>query len=165
MDGYLSKPMKAEDLQAVLERLLPDVAETEGPSDTPPVDLGAVDRTVGEDRALLAELVCVFQEDGPRRLAELRLAVENGDAGRLERCAHAVKGALSIFGAAAAERLARELETLGREGRLETAAAVFARLEAELARVLAFLADLPGVAAGTPPPPTPEALAAPPPPG
>lgn len=165
MDGYLSKPVKAEDLQAILERLLPEEAEPEGLPDIPPGDLGVVDRTVGGDRALLAELVCVFQEDGPR--APGRAVPGRGE--RRRRPPGAVRArregrALHLRGGGrrAAGPGTRDA---GREGRLETAAAIFARLEAELARALAFLADLPGVVAGAPPPPTSEALAAHPPPG
>jgi HPt (histidine-containing phosphotransfer) domain-containing protein len=51
------------------------------------------------------------------------------------RAAHTLSGSLKVLGAAGAIALAGPLEALGREGRLEGAAALLARLEPELERV------------------------------
>jgi HPt (histidine-containing phosphotransfer) domain-containing protein len=51
------------------------------------------------------------------------------------RAAHTLSGSLRMLGAGAATGLVGRLETLGREGRLEGAGALLARLGPELERV------------------------------
>jgi len=78
MDGYVSKPVRGEALQAEIERVL-GLVPADGLA-APPVDLAAFLETVGGDRALLRELVGVFVADCPRRRVEMRRAVAGADA-------------------------------------------------------------------------------------
>jgi two-component system, sensor histidine kinase and response regulator len=87
---------------------------------------------VAGDRDLLAELVDVFRAEYPRLLANLRHAVENADARGVQEAAHAIKGMVGNFGAAAASEAARALEVIGQEGVLTGAGAGVARLEREI---------------------------------
>jgi len=142
MDGYVSKPMKPETLFAAIERLLPDEVAPPPPPSLParvPIDLTEALGMVDGDRALLRELASLLVEDCPHRIQELRGAVEAGDAPRIERAAHAVKGAVATFGAAGVHQRAAELETIGREARVAAAPAVLAALEVEVERLIAFL--------------------------
>ena len=70
------------------------------------------------------------------------------DPAALMRAAHTLSGSLRVLGAAAATALVGRLEALGREGRLEGAAALLARLEPELERVRGAAAE--AIASGTP---------------
>jgi len=149
MDGYLSKPIKPAEMIAAIERLLPGEAHPTAPSPHPPVDLSDALRLVEGDRELLSELARVFVDDYPTRVTELREALTVGDATRIERAAHALKGAVANFRAVSAQRLAQELETAGREACLDGAARVLAQLEHELDRMAAFFAE-PGWADGVP---------------
>jgi len=63
------------------------------------------------------------------------------------RAAHTLSGSLKVLGASAAIALVGPLEALGREGRLEGAAALLARLEPEIERVRD--AAVAAIAAGT----------------
>ena len=54
---------------------------------------------VGGDAELLKEIAVLFLDDYPNSLSELRLAVACGDAKRVERSAHGIKGSVSNFGA------------------------------------------------------------------
>ncbi|MCK5329397.1 MAG: Hpt domain-containing protein, partial [Candidatus Latescibacteria bacterium] len=85
------------------------------------------------------ELAESFVEDCARQLDELLESLENGDAGQIERRAHSLKGAVGNFGAKSAYDLAYELETRGRESRLNGAIQVYQKLEQEMDRVKAFL--------------------------
>lgn len=106
-----------------------------------PVDLAALLRWVAGDETLLHELVAIFVEDAPRHLRELRGALERHDAREVERISHGLKGVVANFGDVPARAVADELEEVARVERLEDAEPLVARLDVELARILAFFAD------------------------
>jgi len=83
--------------------------------------------------------VGAFLPECPRYLKELRDAVERADPHHLERTAHGLRGAVLIFGAETASRLAEKLEALGRQGGVEGAAGVLGALERELAALQEYL--------------------------
>jgi two-component system sensor histidine kinase/response regulator len=84
---------------------------------------------MGGDREILAEIVGLFLRDCPKELAELSEAVARGDAVRIERAAHALKGEVSNLASAPATAAALRLELMGREGNLAGANEAFADLE------------------------------------
>jgi HPt (histidine-containing phosphotransfer) domain-containing protein len=71
----------------------------------------------------------------------LRQALTDGDAYRVERLGHSLKGALAAIGATTALTLASELETKGRAAQLDDASAVLDQLERELGRLAVFCAE------------------------
>jgi HPt (histidine-containing phosphotransfer) domain-containing protein len=120
----------------------------EAPGDMPgsatdgsPLDVSIALRQAGGDVTLLIELVGIFLEDLPERVRGLERAIRGRDTGDLSFIAHAIRGALAGLGATPAGTLARELEALAEEGRLDEAAERFRRLTRELERLTAFLAD------------------------
>src|SRR6185437_1680164 len=135
MDSYISKPIKPRELWQAIENLVL-VGGMEAAA-LPSANEGILDRAealerVGGDRALLRELVEVFLADCPRLGKNIRDALAQGDAANLRRAAHAIKGAVSTFGAHAARTAAQQLELLGDDGDLTNAASLVARLETEL---------------------------------
>jgi signal transduction histidine kinase/DNA-binding response OmpR family regulator len=148
MDDYISKPVRMEELVQALRQCQPlDSHPEETALQTPQAGLpiSAIDVTVleelrtvlGEDE--LEELSVIFLDDMPRLLAEMRQAIDQGDAKGLERAAHALKGNSATMGALSLSALCQELETMGREGRLEGAAEQVLQVEAEHERVKAAL--------------------------
>jgi CheY-like chemotaxis protein len=151
MDDYLTKPIRRDQLSAILARFAgeaPGAAEADAQEVGPALDEAALLAYAGGDRELLGELLGIFLEDGPGQLQALRTAVAGTDPAALMRAAHALSGSLTVLGAAAAIALVGRLEALGREGRLEGAAALLARLEPEVERVRGAAAE--AIAAGTP---------------
>jgi two-component system, sensor histidine kinase and response regulator len=146
MDAYLSKPLTAAALYTTIDRLVHRKSQHRMPTIEsmvePPVDLAAVLHTVEGDKTLLAELVRVFTHDYPKRLAEMREAISMGEDKRLERAVHGLRGEVGLFGAKIAYNLAAMLETMGREGQLESAWGVLQELERELGRLIATLCAL-----------------------
>jgi HPt (histidine-containing phosphotransfer) domain-containing protein len=65
---------------------------------------------------LLEKVLDSFLEDTPHQLADLRHAAQVGDAVRLTKLAHKLKGSVSNFGASRMVRVCTELETLGKNG-------------------------------------------------
>ena len=97
---------------------------------------------VGGDTELLREIAVMFIDDCPRALAELREALANSDAPKLENAAHALKGSVANFGAQTAVEAAFRLEQMGRSGQLSEAPETLRALENALSAVCAELAAL-----------------------
>jgi CheY-like chemotaxis protein len=143
MDGYVSKPIQAHELWQVMEelvsrRLAGETLPTPDPIEAV-LDRATALKRVGGDRQLLAEIVQLFVSQCPRWLADIRLAVAQGDAILLYRTAHTLKGAVGNFGAAEACLEAQRLERLGREGNLKEAADICTALERQIERLLPAL--------------------------
>jgi CheY-like chemotaxis protein len=141
MDAYVSKPMKADELYATIDRLVLSTVHEHVPVDEAPIDLSAALNTVEGDYALWADLMAVFLEGSPVQVAALRKAIDCGDSHQIDRLGHSLKGSLAAVGATTARTLAYELETRGRAAQLEGISAVMDRLERELARIAAFVAE------------------------
>ena len=59
---------------------------------------------------MVVEILQIFLEDTPKRMAELRAAVESGSAERIRREAHGLKGGCAQIGAHPLAMLAATLE-------------------------------------------------------
>jgi two-component system, sensor histidine kinase and response regulator len=141
MDGYVSKPIKLDDLDAAITRVLSDRPTSMPRASGSPVDLHSVLDAVDGDKALLEEVLEVFLKDYPQGVEALRVAIKAGDAQQTERTAHSLKGAVGIFGLSTAYHLAYELETLGRARHLDGAQAIMEELERALERIATVLAE------------------------
>lgn len=87
----------------------------------------------GEDEPdLVVELIDLFLEDTPRRVAAMQQALANSDDRLLAREAHALKGSSSTLGATQVAESCAELELLARAASLQKCAIVLDRLEQEL---------------------------------
>ncbi len=136
MDGCVSKPVKAQDLWASIDRLWPATAALV--SDEPPIDVAAALHAMDGDTAILQEMVELFRQEYPIHLAELHRAVMQGDPAQLERSAHRLKGSACVFGATTVCTLAAELEAMGQTAHLDGATTVIDKLDRELARIVTF---------------------------
>jgi two-component system, sensor histidine kinase and response regulator len=147
MDGYISKPIHAQELFETIANLPPRAARAEQPSPGRGpgeafFDPAAALARLNNDPDLLQELAKTFLDDAPRMLQDVREAVADDDAPKLQRCAHSLKGAVAIFAEGGAYRAALALETLGRSANLAHAAETLAILEKELQRLYPALARL-----------------------
>jgi two-component system sensor histidine kinase/response regulator len=97
---------------------------------------------VGGDAELLKEIAILFLDDYPKSLSELREAIDTGDAKRVERSAHGLKGSVSNFGARPAVDAAMQLETMGRSQQLVEVEQVLRTLELALAALRPELESL-----------------------
>lgn len=88
---------------------------------------------------LLAELIILFGQEAPRRISQLRDAVQAGDAKGVMQLAHSLKGSSANLGAKSMASLCNQLEQQGREGNLDGALKVHDELAREYQRVLAAL--------------------------
>jgi CheY-like chemotaxis protein len=148
MDGYVSKPIRARELIEAVEGQfsnMPPLAESPAPElEESLIDPAAAMAAVAGDRELLREIIDVFRAESPGMLTEIRTAAVAGDAGRLRRAAHSLKGAVAHFGARRAFDSARRLESMARDGNLTDAEAVCEALEQEVVRLRPALEALAG---------------------
>jgi CheY-like chemotaxis protein len=150
MDDYVSKPVQVEELIGALnkcrpcrlksarkrtETAEPPAVEQASPEVLNPKALAQLRIGLGRqaDR-LLPELIERFYVDADRLLGQARQALEQGHADDLRRASHSLKSTGATFGAMALSAVARQLENLARDGKLEEAGKQIAQAEAELAR-------------------------------
>jgi CheY-like chemotaxis protein len=148
MDAYISKPLNAHELLDTVESLVADrsgikSAETgNSPQVGPAFDMSEALSRVEGDKELLGEMASLLIEDSPSMMTEIRQSIEDGDADRLRRAAHTLKGAVSALSARSAANLALRLETLGRDGNLEAASGAYVELDREMSSLHDALAAL-----------------------
>lgn len=90
---------------------------------------------------LIAELIGLYLEDSPRKLAAMREAEARADAASLRRAAHSLKGSSASLGAFGVAALCGELERACREESSRRAVQLIARLGRELDSVRRVFED------------------------
>jgi signal transduction histidine kinase/CheY-like chemotaxis protein/HPt (histidine-containing phosphotransfer) domain-containing protein len=144
MDAFFPKPVRMDTLFRAVEshdhspaKAIPAQPEAAAPPSAAPAEDVATHlrRTTGGNETLMRSLAKSFLADAPGKFSALRRAIAKKDADALAKTAHALKGALGIFGAPQAVALARSLEAMGRAGSVHGAAEIFASLEAEFANL------------------------------
>ena len=153
MDDYLSKPIDRAELVAALERCVPGAARPHRPSlPVAPATqsiLHGLLRQLDGDTAAARKLVELFLESTPPLLSELHAALTTGDAPRLRRIAHTLKGSVTQVGDPAARTAALHLEGLAQPSTIASAPLAVAALESQVHRLTtelrAALATLPAI--------------------
>jgi two-component system, sensor histidine kinase and response regulator len=147
MDGYVSKPIRADELLAVVEGLLPATA-SEVVGDPIDAQTEAVfDRSVAlshvdGDVELLREMAELFLADYPQQMAQIQQAIARDDSQALLRAAHSLKGVVGTFAARATYEAVQRLEMMGENGDLLRAREAYVSLAAEMSRLTGVLARL-----------------------
>jgi HPt (histidine-containing phosphotransfer) domain-containing protein len=90
----------------------------------------------------IGELIDAFLDDAPQLIQEIKTALKAGDAESFRRAAHSLKSNSATFGANHLSILAKELEMLGRENKLEQTGGRLEVLEAAYKTVAKELKEL-----------------------
>jgi two-component system sensor histidine kinase/response regulator len=149
MDGYISKPIRREALQAELERVAgrdaglssspPAVGESPAAVDEQSFSFNELLERVDNDRELMRELLEIFKNDFPQNCEELVAAVHLGDLRRVQTIAHTLKGMFANLAAGRAATLAAHLEQLGKGTDASQLPAALAALQQEASALLPIL--------------------------
>jgi CheY-like chemotaxis protein len=141
MDGYVSKPIRAEELFGAIEVFGRLEKGNETPTTSEIEDL-KVDEISGErlfdadlfrkqysDAALMTELIGVFDEEVTEALDQLRKALANEDAEACHRAAHSLKGLVGNYASRAVLGSATALDEASRNHDLTATAGHLSQLE------------------------------------
>jgi PAS domain S-box-containing protein len=140
MDDYISKPIRIEELTAVLEAT-PE-RETGDGAHAETLDHDALDNLlamVGNDPDFVDELVDAYLSDAPQQAGAIRSALDAGDAKSLVAPAHLLKGISLNLGGVRVADIARAIEEHGSAGQIDGVDALLADLEAAHAELAAAL--------------------------
>jgi PAS domain S-box-containing protein len=172
MDGYVSKPLRPDQLLATVDALATSSKPADGsdgasgvpPSPKASVGLaaapdgreggagGAVDRSslnadtllagFGGNKKVLREVIDMFLVDGPELMNAVERAHQAGDGPALAASAHTLKGSVGLFVQSGAFETARLIERTAKAGALQNLGALYASLDAELTTLCAALRAL-----------------------
>jgi CheY-like chemotaxis protein/HPt (histidine-containing phosphotransfer) domain-containing protein len=104
-----------------------------------PVNVDAALSHFDGDREFMLEMFKDYKAHLPGRLMDIQDAMQAGDAGRLGRLAHNLKGVSLNFSADIVADLALKLEEMGKHEDLRTAPALIAQLDSEICRLEEYL--------------------------
>ncbi|MGI9134611.1 MAG: response regulator, partial [Rhodoferax sp.] len=107
MDDYLSKPIKAVELQQKIQQYVGAIGQGSAPSATA-FDYAAA--MTGVDQEVLHIIAQPFIEQWPIDLQKIRNGLATGELKSVLHTTHALKGTLSMFGAKPASDLAYQME-------------------------------------------------------
>ncbi len=147
MDDYVSKPVRAEDLNAVLARVLGSGGNGDEPpkasvgETAAPVDMKRLSQAMGDEPRERAEIIDVYLGQMVTSLERLEAAIELQDAETIDLIAHNCAGASANCGMVAVVNPLRQMERLGRENRLDNAPVLLADISQKFARVQSFLQE------------------------
>lgn len=152
MDGYLSKPIRSQELFEMIDRFSPHPGKEDGGGEslgaamqTPPAgaylplfDMEAGLKHVGGDEPLLRRIVQIFVEDTPKQLEKIKQALEVPDQKLLECYTHGLKGAAANVGAEAIRKTALEMEIAAQQEDFKKAGLLYPKLASEFDRTKQF---------------------------
>jgi CheY-like chemotaxis protein len=147
MDGYLSKPVNAQEMIGLVESLAagsgavsvpPAPIEPISPPAAAVFDLELAMKRCLNKRDLLQEMIAFFFKDADSLLPQMRAALQKGDLAEVGRLGHRLKGTITHVGAEAAREAASRVERFmlhaGEQAEAEKAVRAFER-ECEVLRV------------------------------
>lgn len=150
MDDYISKPIKVEEVQAVLQKWLVEESQEReeaqtgrtqgnGQHEALPINYSRLQAlrefTEDEDGSFIQSLFETYFENAVIRIQHMKEAISSQDAAVLGREAHGLKGSSGNLGAELVVLLCKEIEQIGRAGSIQGAQDLLAKLEIEYQKV------------------------------
>jgi len=167
MDGYISKPVKGEELIELVERLAGtggcDVQAVPPPEQDPPrgaiaesetknvvrqvpagdasvFDLDEALSICGGNYGIVQEMVACLFDEADSLIEKMRTALNTGNATGLGNAAHRLKGTVLYLGARSATDATQRVERIGQSGDLTAAAEAIDELLTQIERLKEALA-------------------------
>jgi HPt (histidine-containing phosphotransfer) domain-containing protein len=103
------------------------------------LDKNAALERIEQDYELYDEICCIFRDDVPRIIAELKSAYAGNDIHTATRHAHSIKSAAANIGATNLSKIARSTENALRDGNLDSVLPLLTELDLNMSLVLEAL--------------------------
>lgn len=100
------------------------------------------DLNPGDGGEFLREIITIYIEDTPKRIADMKACLASGDLTTFTRAAHTIKGSSANVGAQLLKAIAERIESQSRREGFNGIAPQIADCEAEFARVTVELRKL-----------------------
>ncbi len=155
MDGFVTKPINPEEVDAAILTALHDALEARRDTGVDqhvdkqkqkPIEesellwnLSTTLEQLGGDETLLQEVIDIFLEEAPKHLAALCLAVAQGVAKTVETAAHTLKGELGYLCVPEISQRASQIEEMGRSSDIRGAAALLPQFEIDIRNLFAAI--------------------------
>lgn len=109
MDDYISKPVKLDQLRAVLEKwIITPISRNQ------PINMKKLMDTYGDDESMIKEFLGVFIDSTPDYLEQLQSAIDERKADLVKEIAHGLKGSSAVIEAQSFSLLSGAIETAAR---------------------------------------------------
>jgi PAS domain S-box-containing protein len=147
MDDYISKPVKPEELGRLLTRFLAEAAESNPGSNSvssgshPPVDMTRLRLAVGDDPDEAREIIDLYLVNMTKNLADLKTAIDDGNAQAVELIGHNCAGTSANCGINAVVDSLYALEKMGRKNQLTGADLLAQKASEDFERAKVFLEE------------------------
>ncbi|AOY57002.1 MULTISPECIES: PAS domain-containing hybrid sensor histidine kinase/response regulator [Desulfococcus] len=148
MDGYLTKPVKKQNLAAILKKYVDEIPETtsvvvvETPvSDEDIFDEAGIRERLDDCDDLIQVVMRSFIASFPERIAELTAAYQSRDGEKIRAVGHNIKGSSGTAGATAIMKTAMAVEDAGKNGNMKMISGCIDQLQADFTRLKKILVD------------------------
>ena len=148
MDGYLTKPVRPQELLRTVARLCrlevnsgAELAESTVPPYAAPFNLADALERCDQDRSLLDRLLARFRLEWPAALPQLTQPLASGDWPQLAHHAHSLKGVAANLAMTPLALAARELEQAARRQAQDDAQRALAQVHTMFERLLPLLPE------------------------
>ena len=142
MDGYLSKPFKAEELHSALSRLCsarnPTASQgvtlhpsMENSHHAPVFDRDGLLSRLGGKEELIGRFISLFRKGTDEQLIKLEKAASGTDQEGIRLGAHAIKGAAANIGAVRVQDVAGKMESEAKNNNVAAAVSLLSQLRCE----------------------------------
>ncbi len=141
MDDYITKPIRLQELQAVLHKWADIIFEQKDfmvsqikqrKIDTKIIDESKIsflqEVESQEDVAFLMELLNIYITELPKTMSNIRAAIKKKDPGQLQFFAHKLKGSSLTLGMEDISEICHELETIAKTGAITSKCETFSEL-------------------------------------
>jgi CheY-like chemotaxis protein len=135
MDGYLSKPIRIDELKQTISEVEKKRNTDQSPERNSLQAIGKLELlldSVMGDRTLLVEMAELWLADSEKQERQIREGLDSGDAMMVQRAAHALKGSVGTFQACGAHQAAQQLEMFAKEADLVRARKAFEKLSTQI---------------------------------
>lgn len=107
--------------------------------EVPPLDMQAALHRFLDDQGFFVEMCHGYIQNLPRRMDDLRDALEKNDIAAFAYAAHNLKGVSANFSAEPVRQITSQMEEAGRNGDLSAGLALMMKLEIEAERLVEYM--------------------------